>query len=87
MANHVKNDRGEWVIAEGAPGSIVRARCEWPDLIDRINGIHATNCNLRGDWVPGGDRDKAIEAIRDVGIKDPTETNNILRASDYGRVG
>lgn len=33
--NCIKNARGEVVIAEGAPGSIARARCErlgWPTL-------------------------------------------------------
>ena len=31
MVNHITNERGEDVIAEGGPGSLARLRCEFPD--------------------------------------------------------
>lgn len=34
--NHIYNDKNELVIAVGAPGSVERARCEWPALIARL---------------------------------------------------
>jgi hypothetical protein len=36
MANHVTNDRGENVVAIGAPGSLERVKCERPELINHI---------------------------------------------------
>ena len=35
MTNHITNERGESVIAEGAPGSLARLRCEFPDTWGR----------------------------------------------------
>lgn len=29
--DHLTNERGETVVAEGAPGSLARLRCEYPD--------------------------------------------------------
>ena len=34
--NHTTNDRGETVIAVGAPGSVARIRVEHPVLLERI---------------------------------------------------
>lgn len=34
--SHIYNDRNERVIAVGAPGSVERAKCEWPSLIGRL---------------------------------------------------
>jgi len=39
MANHLINDQCEAVVAVGAPGSIERARCEWPALIQKIKSM------------------------------------------------
>lgn len=36
MANGLKNDRGEWVTAIGAPGSRERIKCQYPMLISDI---------------------------------------------------
>jgi hypothetical protein len=36
MANHIKNDKGESVIAVGAPGSVARMLCEFPVLIQTV---------------------------------------------------
>ena len=35
MTNHITNERGEDVIAVGAPGSLARLRCELPDTWGR----------------------------------------------------
>ncbi len=34
--NYLHNDRGQRVIAEGAPGSQARVRCEYPQLISEL---------------------------------------------------
>lgn len=34
--NRIKNDRGEWVVAVGSPGSIERIKCQYPMLISDI---------------------------------------------------
>ncbi len=36
MANHIVNDRGETVLAVGAPGSIERLKVEHPKLISEL---------------------------------------------------
>jgi len=36
MSDHILNDRNELVLAVGAPGSIERAKCEHPALIERL---------------------------------------------------
>jgi len=75
MVNSVKNDRGEYVIAIGAPGSIARVKVEYPKLIDRINSL----------WNQQAGQDEAIEAIRDAGIKDRMTTTHLMEASHYGQ--
>lgn len=34
--NQVKNDRGEWVVATGAPNSLKRFECEHPSFIAEV---------------------------------------------------
>lgn len=34
--NHLINDLGVNVVAEGAPGSLARVRCQFPGLISRL---------------------------------------------------
>lgn len=36
MSNHILNDRNQTVLAVGAPGSVERAKCEHPALIERL---------------------------------------------------
>ena len=36
--NKVQNDRQEWVVAVGAPGSIERVKIERPEMINSIIG-------------------------------------------------
>lgn len=85
MANHTKNDRWETVIVSGAPGSRARMLCLWPDLIERLNAIHQKGVGQDGVYVPGADRDEAVEAIRAVGIMTAMETDSLLAVSDYGK--
>ena len=56
MANMIKNDLGETVWAVGAPGSIERIKCEYPNLIEHLNGVHLI----------GSDVTKEIEAIKNL---------------------
>lgn len=34
--NRILNDYGEWVVADGSPGSVNRAMCEHPRLINDL---------------------------------------------------
>lgn len=76
--NHVKNDRGEIVIAIGAPASIARVKVEYPELINQLNSIFSFDLPRRAI-------DEAIEAIRAKGITSYLETNSLLKASHYGK--
>jgi len=76
--NHVVNDKGEMVIAIGAPGSIERAKVQWPALIERLNRLYASAYESYGKAV-----DEAYQMIRDAGVKGRMETDSILLASDY----
>ena len=40
MVNHLVNDKGETAIAVGAPGSVERARVEWPALIEYLDNAY-----------------------------------------------
>lgn len=39
MANHIVNDRGETVLAVGAPGSDARFEVQYPSLIEKAKAI------------------------------------------------
>lgn len=77
--NYIVNDRGKTVVAEGSPGSDMRIKCEYPGLIDRLNSLF-----WEGNY-PGNRVDLAIEAIRDIGIKNAMETNRILDNTHFRR--
>lgn len=79
--NHITNDRGETVIAVGAPASVARVQVERPRLIERLNSIFFQECDS-----PARALDEAIEAIRAEGIKSPLETSSLLKASHFGKV-
>lgn len=80
MVNHITNDKGEDVIAVGAPGSFERIKAEHPKLIERLNYIY---WSARADGSPGRRIDEAIKEIREAGIEDGRTTNLLLLASDY----
>lgn len=67
--NVVENDRGEWVTAVGAPGSLARAQVEWPDLIEKIR-------TLRIERI-------AVLAIRKAGVCSHLETRSLLTAAGF----
>jgi len=46
MANYTTNDRGETVLAVGAPASIVRAEIEHPNKIAAINEMYCQGADL-----------------------------------------
>lgn len=52
--NHIQNDKGEWVIAIGAPGSIARATVQYPLTIEILDEMYSRSA----------DRDEAIEFIK-----------------------
>lgn len=72
--NKTRNDKGESVIAIGAPGSLERVKVEHPALIERLNAL----CNGEAKV------DEAINAIWQAGIRSEIETANLLLASHYG---
>jgi len=74
--NTVKNDKGQWVTAIGAPGSIERVKVEYPALIDDLNRIY-----IEGGY--GNGIDRAIELIRERGVTSYLEANSLLSASLY----
>lgn len=78
MANYIQNDRGESVIAVGAPGSLERVKVQYPELIREIDNLYFTLYDCPGKGV-----DAAIQHIRDNGIRNYMETDNILLASCY----
>jgi hypothetical protein len=80
MVNSVKNDRGEFVTAIGAPGSEARVRVEYPALVEKLNKIYWQCYETYGKG-----QDIAIEAIREAGIKDHLTTNSLMAVSYYGK--
>lgn len=78
MVNSVKNDKGEYVIAVGAPSSEARVAVEYPKLIEDINKIYFWDT-----WPKR--QDLAIELIRERGIKDPLTTTSIMNVSAFGQ--
>lgn len=75
MVTWITNDRGESVIAVGAPGSLARVRVERPALIDRLN-------ELCGEGWAG--YNEAIEEISRAGITSHIERESILWSSEFG---
>lgn len=63
MANHVTSDRGETVIAVGAPGSIERVKVEWPALIEKVAQLYEASADL-----PGRGLNQATEMIQSAGV-------------------
>ena len=53
--NYIQNDKGEWVIAIGAPASIARAAIQYPLLIETIDEMYA-----QGAW-----REEAVNFIKE----------------------
>jgi len=78
--NHTTNDRGEYVIAIGAPGSIARVTVEYPMLIAELNDLYENAGDCYGRMV-----DEAVKLIRASGIKSKLETQSVLAASYYGQ--
>lgn len=65
---YIENDRGEHVIAVGAPGSIARAKIQYPTLIEQIDDLYSH----------GAERSEAETLILDKGIRSKLETESIL---------
>jgi hypothetical protein len=78
--NYIINDRNQSVIAVGAPGSVARARVQWPKLIERLNALYD---NALDNRLPGRAVVKAVDMIRVAGVTSEMETSSILLASYY----
>lgn len=76
--NYVINDRGQPVIAVGAPGSVERVTVERPELLERLNKLR-----IQAYGSPGHGLDAAIELIRAVGVRSEMETSALVQASNY----
>lgn len=72
--SHLRNDLGKRVIAVGAPGSVERARCDWPGLISRLDDAFDA-CQSR---------ETALAMIRSH-VEDGHEIHAILDASKFGK--
>lgn len=46
--NTVTNDKGETVLAVGAPGSLERVKVEWPALINKIKNVYLSQPTAQG---------------------------------------
>ena len=75
---YLTDDYGRSVISVGAPGSIERAKAQYPRLIDRINSLY-----WQAEGCPGRGVDEALDMIRADGIKNGLETNSILLSTMY----
>ena len=73
MANYTTNDKGDTVLAVGAPGSPIRAKDEHPQKIEDLNEFHGIGCDM----------DEAKEYLIDCGIKSVLERRSILSNTSY----
>ena len=71
--NYLHNDRGQRVIAEGAPGSQARVRCEYPALIAELQERRAN----------GKTAAAAMVAIRKAGVRGMAEYESLLLEAGY----
>lgn len=78
--NTIKNDQGNWVVSEGAPGSMMRVRCEHPALIATINECYDYSCGKIMS-----DIHTAKMLIKQSGINSRMETESLLMVSKYAR--
>jgi len=74
MANYITNDRGETVIAVGAPASRARVEVEYPVLIGEIDELYAL----------GADYLEAERLIRGRGITSEYEIQAIMSHTIFG---
>lgn len=66
--NYIENDRGEFVIAVGAPGSPARAAVEHPTKIEVIDEMYTEGAELQ----------EVIDYLIGLGIKSELERESIL---------
>lgn len=71
--NHLFNDRGQRVIAVGAPGSRERVKCEYPALIEELTALRAR----------GKGTESAIRMIRRAGARGMLEYESLLAEAGY----
>lgn len=71
--NYLHNDRGQRVIAEGAPGSQARVRCEYPQLIEELQAMR-----LKGK-LPAS----ALHRIRKEGVRGMLDYESLLLEAGY----
>jgi hypothetical protein len=80
--NHVINDRGETVIAVGAPGSLARARCERPGLIEQL-GVMRGSEEIEGKLGAADSCVVLATRLHGEGIISPLESSAVLTAAGY----
>lgn len=44
--NRIRNDKGEYVIAEGAPYSTMRMKCQYPALLEQLTELKQSQGKL-----------------------------------------
>lgn len=67
------NDRGQRVIAVGAPGSRERVKCEYPQLVEELTALR-----LRGQST-----ETCMRHIRTAGVRGMLEYEALLAAAGY----
>jgi len=71
--NHITNDYGTLVVAEGAPGSIASAKCQYPKLIDRISYLHMDSFSYHHY-----NDDEIVRELIDAGIDSTLEVESVV---------
>lgn len=79
MANSIRNDRGQWVPATGAPHSLARLIAEYPALIESLAAEESALANAGRP----ARLHAAHSLMRKAGITDPG-TMRTLRAAARG---
>lgn len=74
--NYIPADNGNMVLAEGKPGSVTRARVQYPSLIQKLQTLRRK----------GSNEIDAHFVCASAGVNDTTERNAVIAASSFPSV-
>ena len=80
--NHVLSDRGESVVACGAPGSLARVQCERPALIEHI-GVMRDIEEVEGRLAASDSSTLLAALLHNHGVDSPMESSAVMLAGGY----
>lgn len=76
MTNYIPSDNGNMVLAEGTPGSVTRARVQYPSLIEKLKALRRN----------GSNEIDAHFVCASSGVNNTTERNAVIAASSFPSV-